>query len=410
MKSRLLFIVLAFFVFTSFMSGYSASAKMITPDQLVAQAESNAKQLSNIIYYEKSKKLGVVSSSILSKTYTSINLATTSVKKLKNTTSRKKLETKLKNVQITYNRALSYHAAIKVGEGLKGKTNSLLKSYAKNPASDYTETFYQSVQSDLRKLTTATGKVYGKSTQNAIYSTYKVPSERALSTTKSAHILKSEVNLLRLYMKSGKNEAAYKQVDRFNSQLKSVKANFSVYQAFANSYENVLKEGGVSTDGIPTVILKKIIAQEESVVYLEVFDQNNELFAQGSGFIVGKSTILTNFHVVQDGYRVVAYTTDGDEIAIKGVVKYNIDTDLAILATSKDLSIPALIPGDMNLLEKGDSVVAIGSPEGLFNTVSTGIISNLHRWTEAGVTLNMIQTTAPITHGSSGGALFNKYG
>src|SRR5574342_400240 len=64
----------------------------------------------------------------------------------------------------------------------------------------------------------------------------------------------------------------------------------------------------------------------------------------------------------------------------------------------------------MKLLEKGDSVVAIGSPEGLFNTVSTGIISNLHQWTDGGVTLNMIQTTAPITHGSSGGALFNKYG
>ncbi|MDP4171530.1 MAG: S1C family serine protease, partial [Bacillota bacterium] len=119
---------------------------------------------------------------------------------------------------------------------------------------------------------------------------------------------------------------------------------------------------------------------------------------------------LTNFHVIQDGYRVVAYNNDGKAIAINGVVKYDQDTDLALLGTSEDLTLPSLKIGNIDYLEKGDPIVTIGSPEGLVNTVSTGIISNLHKMDDNGKTVNMIQITAPITHGSSGGALFNEYG
>lgn len=218
------------------------------------------------------------------------------------------------------------------------------------------------------------------------------------------------MNLLTTAFKSGKNETIFGQVDRFNAQLGKAKSNPVLYNAFASSYEDLLKEKGLSANGVPTIILKKIIANENSVVYLEVYDKNGEPMSQGSGFIVGKSTILTNFHVIQDGYSVVAYNNDGKAIAINGVVKYDEDTDLALLGTTADLTLPSLQIGHIDYLEKGDPIVTIGSPEGLVNTVSTGIISNLHKMTDNGKTVNLIQITAPITHGSSGGALFNEYG
>ncbi|MHC0037991.1 trypsin-like peptidase domain-containing protein [Pseudoneobacillus sp. C159] len=411
MKNRVILFILAFFVFATVTGGKSVDAKSYSPEQLVRQAEANAKQLTNLISYEKSKKLNVVSSALISRTSTSLKQATVSIKKVKNSSTRKKLETRLKNVQTTYTRTLSYNSAIKIGEGLKGKTKSLLATYAKNPASDSTENTYRTVQTDLKKLTTATTNVYGKTTQNTIAATYKVPADRAIAQTKSAYILKNELDLLNSYLKSGKNDTAFLQVDRFNAQLKSVKANDLLYNSFAKSYESILKSDGVSSDGIPTIILKKIIANEKSVVYLEVYDKDNQPLGQGSGFVVGKSTILTNFHVVQNGYRVVAYDNEGKEIAIRGVVNYDEIRDLAILGTARDLSIPALKIGDDEVLEKGDSIVTIGSPEGLINTISTGIISNLHQFQdELGNILKLIQITAPITFGSSGGALFNSYG
>ncbi len=62
--------------------------------------------------------------------------------------------------------------------------------------------------------------------------------------------------------------------------------------------------------------------------------------------------------------------------------------------------------GNMSMVSQGDQVVAIGSPEGFQNTVSDGIVSGLRTIGD----INVIQITAPITHGSSGGPLFNMQG
>ena len=80
--------------------------------------------------------------------------------------------------------------------------------------------------------------------------------------------------------------------------------------------------------------------------------------------------------------------------------------DLAILKLETTTSINPLSIGDSESLKRGDEVVAIGSPLGLLNTASNGIISGFYQDGE----INAIQTTAPISLGSSGGALLNKKG
>lgn len=126
----------------------------------------------------------------------------------------------------------------------------------------------------------------------------------------------------------------------------------------------------------------------------------------GSGVVIGEDLILTNYHVIEDGTSATISTIYEDEIKVKGVVVANEEADLAIIRTEEPLDLLAVEFGYDYEARKGDRVYAIGSPQGLQNTVSTGLISNMAY--EQGI--SYIQTNAQIDHGSSGGALFNEYG
>ncbi|WP_253944888.1 stalk domain-containing protein [Paenibacillus sp. NEAU-GSW1] len=129
--------------------------------------------------------------------------------------------------------------------------------------------------------------------------------------------------------------------------------------------------------------------------------------AMGSGVVIGDRWILTNHHVIVDAASATVLTVDGDNFEVAGVAAYDEDYDLAIIQTKESLGVAPVELGYADLTsKKGDKVVAIGSPLGLQNTVSDGLISNIVY--EGGV--RYIQTSAPIDHGSSGGALFNEYG
>lgn len=116
--------------------------------------------------------------------------------------------------------------------------------------------------------------------------------------------------------------------------------------------------------------------------------------------------ILTNLHVVAGGsYYGVLLEEDPEVCYTNELIKYNQDFDLAILRIQKRRApIPVRRGGEA--LVRGQKVVAIGSPLGLFNTVSDGIISGFRTIGER----SMIQFTAPTSHGSSGGALLDLYG
>lgn len=127
---------------------------------------------------------------------------------------------------------------------------------------------------------------------------------------------------------------------------------------------------------------------------------------QGSGIVIGDNLILTNHHVMVDATSATALTIYGDELKIAGVVNFNAGTDMAIIKTVDKIDLQTVGLGYGLNSQKGDRVIAIGSPLGMQNTASDGLISNIIF--EGSV--RYIQTSAPIDHGSSGGALFNEYG
>ena len=144
-----------------------------------------------------------------------------------------------------------------------------------------------------------------------------------------------------------------------------------------------------------------------SVVMLQVFDQSGQCFKSGSGVIISdKGYVLTNLHVVSGGRRYGILLEDEPDIFYTDeLIKYHQDYDLAILRMEKCRP-PIPIYRRSRMLVRGQKVVAIGSPLGLFNSVSDGIISGFRELEH----VSMIQFTAPVSHGSSGGALLDMYG
>ncbi|MFG6368023.1 MAG: serine protease [Lachnospiraceae bacterium] len=144
-----------------------------------------------------------------------------------------------------------------------------------------------------------------------------------------------------------------------------------------------------------------------SVVMIMVHDSAGESFAFGSGIMIGrKGYILTNNHVLSDGsFFSVRIENDDNCYRTNQVIKYNDVLDLAVIRIDKPL-VPLPIYKGPQKLVRGQKVVAIGSPLGLFNSVSDGIISGFRNCDD----VDMIQYTAPVSSGSSGGAILNMYG
>jgi len=129
----------------------------------------------------------------------------------------------------------------------------------------------------------------------------------------------------------------------------------------------------------------------------------------GSGFIVSADgVILTNAHVVDDADEVTVRLTDHREFKAKVLGKDKM-TDVAVIKIdAKDL--PTVKIGDPSAARVGEWVVAIGTPFGLDNTVTSGIISAKSRSLPGDAAVPFIQTDAAVNPGNSGGPLFNMKG
>lgn len=130
----------------------------------------------------------------------------------------------------------------------------------------------------------------------------------------------------------------------------------------------------------------------------------------GSGLIIDKEGfILTNNHVVEKSDEIRVKLADESEFSAE-IVGRDPKTDLALIRIEAKRSLKPLPLGDSDKLEVGDWVVAIGSPFGLGNTVTAGIVSAKFRNLGAGSYDNFIQTDASINPGNSGGPLLNTSG
>jgi len=130
----------------------------------------------------------------------------------------------------------------------------------------------------------------------------------------------------------------------------------------------------------------------------------------GSGFVISSDGyILTNNHVINDATQIKIKLSDGKEYDAK-VVGRDPKTDLALLKAEGASNLHPLQLGDSDSLKVGNWVVAIGSPFGLEQTVTAGIVSAKGRVIGSGPYDNFIQTDASINPGNSGGPLLNTEG
>lgn len=134
-------------------------------------------------------------------------------------------------------------------------------------------------------------------------------------------------------------------------------------------------------------------------------------YAVGSGFIVDRTGyILTNYHVVEDAAKITVRLQSNEEYVAK-IVGADKLTDLAVLKIEANRDLPFVKLGNSDSIRIGDWVLAIGSPFGLAQTVTAGIISQTNRETPyANSFQKFIQTDAAINRGNSGGPLVNMNG
>ncbi|HEY0766046.1 MAG TPA: trypsin-like peptidase domain-containing protein [Pyrinomonadaceae bacterium] len=131
----------------------------------------------------------------------------------------------------------------------------------------------------------------------------------------------------------------------------------------------------------------------------------------GSGFIVSpKGYILTNNHVIEDATRITVGLQSGEKY--RGtVIGVDPETDVAVIKIEAPKDLPTVTLGDSNAAQVGDWVLAMGSPFGLDQTVTAGIISKKERETPYfNVFQRFLQTDAAINRGNSGGPLVNMRG
>ena len=143
-----------------------------------------------------------------------------------------------------------------------------------------------------------------------------------------------------------------------------------------------------------------------STVLLVMEDSHGQPLSLGSGFVVTDQIVASNLHVVEGasgGYAKLV--NQSSKFEIEGTVGVDAKHDLVLLKV-KGLTVPALPLGESDTVAVGEDVYAVGNPRGLEGTFSAGIISGIRSADDA----RILQITAPVSPGSSGGPVLNASG
>jgi putative serine protease PepD len=162
------------------------------------------------------------------------------------------------------------------------------------------------------------------------------------------------------------------------------------------------------------------VAQKVSPTVVQLQVEGRQAAGEGSGFIISSDgLIVTNNHVVEvaaDSGKITAVFADGSQVPAS-IVGRDPTSDVAVVKAEGKTGLPTVDLGSSDALKVGEGVVAIGSPFELSGTVTSGIVSSLHRPTRAGgedgsqaTVMDAIQTDAAINPGNSGGPLVNMQG
>ena len=181
----------------------------------------------------------------------------------------------------------------------------------------------------------------------------------------------------------------------------------------------VAHSAGLSADENNNIEIYK--AAKDSVVYItstvyqrDFFFGVQEVQGLGSGFLInGEGQILTNYHVISGSSDVEVTLPDQSRYKAR-VLNRDRAHDLALIQIDPKKKLSTFLRlGDSDALQVGQKVLAIGNPFGLAGTLTTGIVSSLHRKIqneERGDLEDMIQTDAAINSGNSGGPLLDSQG
>jgi S1-C subfamily serine protease len=157
---------------------------------------------------------------------------------------------------------------------------------------------------------------------------------------------------------------------------------------------------------------EQIARQSLPSVVLIVCDNGAGDTSLGSGFFVTPNVVVTNYHVIEGmvhgTVRSAVSHNKKENWVITAVLNFDEESDLALIRVpgASKSNLPVLPLAANERVSIGQTIYALGNPEGLVGTISPGIISGLR-------TLNsqrLIQVTAPISHGSSGGPIVNSVG
>ncbi|MGE0160402.1 MAG: S1C family serine protease [Gemmatimonadales bacterium] len=175
----------------------------------------------------------------------------------------------------------------------------------------------------------------------------------------------------------------------------------SLAAAFAVSSGLPIRAAGQETTTLESVVA----GATDAVVLIDVETPSDK--RQGSGFIVDPvGLIITNDHVVRDARSARVKLASGDVYDRVAILAQDERRDIAILRIP-GFDLPTLPMGNSDSLRIGASLVLIGSPLGLENTVSTGVLSGRRKEPEG---FELLQITAPASNGSSGGAVLTAGG
>ena len=134
--------------------------------------------------------------------------------------------------------------------------------------------------------------------------------------------------------------------------------------------------------------------------------------AVGSGFLIQPNgVVVTNYHVIENAQAVTVKLPDGRKFRVQGVLGSDAELDVAVLKLETK-GLPTIPLGDSDHVKVGQRVIAIGNPLGVLeNTVSDGIISAIRLDDDPKAkSKKLLQITAPLSHGNSGGPLLDLSG
>lgn len=157
--------------------------------------------------------------------------------------------------------------------------------------------------------------------------------------------------------------------------------------------------------GEQTTASRVFATASPSIVVVKAFDSQGKAIAQGSGVVIAKGIVVSNCHIFRQAGTKSASVLYHDK-RYPAALRYADPAHDLCSFTVKGLGAPPVPMRNATSLKVGENTYAIGAPEGLNLTLSSGLVSGLREAPDGTV----IQTTAPISPGSSGGGLFDGKG